>query len=342
MNKGKFFIWCAVKRHLDSSSIAHTRIRYDYLFRWLGRRKLTAETAEEFILGLRERGLRNATLNGYIRIIRLIDDFERHNEKDSNLLKNIDYFPKQKKIPTILTIEEIESIINAELPFFENRRGMNEERSKKLNATYKNSIWFLAATGCRYEEMASLKVENLQLGLNSNYVIFKNTKTDDDREVPLPPTLSESLKQHIENKKPSDLVFTSLKGNHMAEQTFNPHLRKKVQIGGITNKHVHAHVFRYSFIMEHIKRGTGHLTISKLVGHRDANTTLGYTRYDREELIKGAENHPFFSRNIEPQKLIDKIGEIVERLPTKTDPRFLQKVIKTSKSIIVEIVLSEC
>lgn len=347
MKKNKFFIWCTVKRHLSKGSLKHTRIRYDYLFRWLGRKRLSVDTAEELILYLREKGLRNASINGYIRVLKLIDDYERENQKNLNLLKKIDYFPKQNRTPTILSFDEIEAIINADIPFNNYVRdgiatsgkystGRLEERHKFINETYRLSIWFLASTGCRIDEMASLTVENLMLGLNNDWVKFKDTKTMEDRDVPIPPRLAEELKEFIVNKKPNDLVFISSLGNKLVEQTFNRFLRKKVEIAGI-KKHVYAHCFRNSYIMEHIRRGTGNLTISKLVGHRDANTTLGYTRFNTDDLIAGAENHPFFSRSLEPQKIMDKVCDIIDSLPSKTDPRFITKLTKTPCSVLVEI-----
>lgn len=313
----------------------HTRVRYDYLFRWLGKRKLTPQKAEEFILYLREKGLRNSSINSYIRVINLIDIYERENRKDLNLLKGISYFPKQKRVPTILSIDEIESIlsINIDYKYLKKDYLLDSER---LNQNYKMAIWMLAATGCRFDEMASLRKGNLRLGLMKGFVIFKDTKTLEDRQVPLPPDYVEKLKEFVKKKKPNDLCFTSATGHKIVEQTFNPELRRRVELANIT-KHTYAHCFRNSFIMEHIKRGTQHLTISKLVGHRDPKTTLGYTNYTYDILEKGAENHPLFSRSLNIEKIINKIAETIEDWPIKDDARFERRVEKRQNSLLVEV-----
>lgn len=351
MNTNKFFVWCAVKRHLSQGSMRTTKTRWNYLEHWLGRRKLTSKIAEQFVLYIREKGLRNASINSYIRIFKLIDVFERENGRNLNLLKHIEYFDKQRKIPTILSFEEIEAIINTEIPFTwyatggrissgKYSSGRLEERHKFINRTYRLAIWFLAATGCRIDEMASLTKENLSLGINDNWVTFKDTKTMDDRDVLLPPRLGEELKEHTKDKKPDELVFVSSLGNKLVEQTFNVFLRKKVELAGV-QKHVYAHCFRNSFIMEHIRRGTGHLTISKLVGHRDPKTTIGYTRYDRSDLIRGAENHPFFIRYLTKERILEKAGEYVQKCPGMDDPRFTSRIEKMANKILVEIVLTK-
>lgn len=335
MHKDKFLVWCAVKRHLDKSSIYHTKIRYDLLFKWLGRKKLTADTAEEYILYLREKGLKNASINSHIRVINLIDIYERENGKDTNLLRKISYFPKESSTPTFLSVEEIEAIIRVKKDYSKYPyKGYGHD----IDRTYRNAIWFMAGTGCRYDEMASTLVQNCFLGIGQGYVFFPKeiTKTNEDRTVPLPPLLAEELKDFIKNKKPGDLIFTTSTGRKIAEQCFNPELRKRVELAGI-NKHVTSHDFRHSYVQTHRRSGTDILTLSKLVGHKDPKTTLGYDKFDLEDLIKGAENHPLFSRYVSTDKIITRIKEAIDKFPIKYDPRFDYKIEEQKDSIVFTV-----
>ncbi len=341
MNKERFFVWCTVKRHLSAASLRHTRVRFNYFFRWLGEKKLNPRSAESFVLHLREKGLRNASINGYIRVLKLVDAFERENGKDLNLLKLIDYFPKQRRVPTILSIDEVEALLQTKFcpPVKIGKKGGILGRKPAYDErTFKLSLWVLVSTGCRFDEMASLKKENLFLGIGEGWVEFRDTKTLDDRKVPIPPLLVEMLKEYLKNKSPTDLVFVSSSGNKLVEQTWNPYLRLHAQNAGLSGKHIHAHCFRNSYIMEHLRRGTDPLTIAKLVGHRDVNTTLGYTKYEYDDLLRGAENHPLFSKSLTTQKIITKIKEAVEKWPVKNDPRFELKVVSSENRLAVEIV----
>lgn len=291
MNKNKFFVWCLIKRHLGKNSIKHTRIRYDFLCRWLGQRKLTADATEKFILYLRERGLRNSSINSYIRVINLIDIYERENNKDLNLLRKICYFPKQKRTPAILSQEEIEKLLSVDLHYAP--RNLSIGLNINLNLTYKLILYVIASTGCRIEEALSLKKEHLQFGINTGWVLFKDTKNLWDRKVPLPPIVIEPLKNFVLLKKPADYIFLSTRGHKIATQSFEEDLKKRAEAAKL-QYHIYPHCFRNSYIREQRRSGTDILSLAKLVGHRDPKTTFGYDLFDEDDLLKAAQNHFFF------------------------------------------------
>jgi len=334
MQKGDFFNWLATSRHLSRGSLRTTEIKWNFVQKWLSGRRLKHGLVEDFILSLRTRGCKNSTINGYIRVFALLDAYHKARGVSSEYVKGIEYFPKTTHVPTILSIEEIESIINSKIIRCQSQ-GMSPERNLYLNRMSRLAVWFLAATGCRINEMASLTKERLYLGM-LNYAQFTDTKTYLDRRVPLPPLLASDLSDWVKDKSPKDLVFTSSLGNKLVEQTFNPILREKVQNAGV-NKHVYAHCFRNSYIMEHLKCGTDVLTIAKLVGHSDVNTTMGYTKFNYEMIEKGAENHPLFARTLTTQKVVQKIAQTVETWPVLTDRRFSFRKEIRENSILIEI-----
>lgn len=336
MPKKKFLIWCTLKRHLGRNSLQTTIIRYDCLFRWLVKRKLTAKNVEGFVLSLRQKGLRNASINSYIRVVHLLDIYHREQGKDLNLLRHVSYFPKQKRVPTILSIEEIEALLTVDLTYAR-RNGATPDQTDRLNETYKFAIWTLAATGARYEEVMTLKKENLHLGIIEGFIDILDPKNAEDRRVPLPPVLIMRLKDFTTALRPNQYVYTTTSGSPIPQQNFNPDLRRRAALAGLSDKHVHAHCFRNSYIMEHLRRGTDPLTIAKLVGHRDVNSTLGYTKYDYDDILHGAENHPMFSRSLTPEKIIEKIADSIGKWPTRHDPRFATRVEKRDNSLLVEV-----
>lgn len=337
MDEHDFFNWLAVSRHLSAGSLRTTRVRFNYLRNWLAGRELNPTLVQDFILECRDRKLKNSTINGYIRIFTLFDKFYAAKEIKSELTKGMEYFPKNYRVPTILSVDEIQAIVNAPL-VREASFVLPAERLAKLSLTMKLAVWFLGATGCRIDEMASLTKSNLYLGLDCNYAQFVDTKTYLDRKVPLPPTLAFELQDYVKEKKPKDLVFLSPLGNKIVEQTFNKYLREKVEMAGV-NKHVYAHCFRNSYIMEHLRCGTDVLTIAKLVGHADVNTTMGYTKFNYGMLEKGAENHPLFARALTTEKLLKRIVETIEKWPILLDHRFSFRREIRPNSILFEIYL---
>lgn len=335
MGKKKFLTFCAIRRHLSNSSLAHTEIRYDYLMRWLGKRRLSPELAEEFVLHLRQKNLRNTSINGYIRVLWLIDLYYRENDNDLRLLRKIDYFPKQKRVPTILTPQEVEAILNVHIDY-QGRSGITKVQADKLDELYSLAIWMLASTGCRFDEMASLKKENIQVGITEGYVLFKDTKTKIDRRVPLPPQYVMRLKPYLALKAPSDLAFPSTSGIKLSGPTFNPNLRHRVKAAGIVNKHVHAHCFRNTFIMEHVRKKSDLLAVMLLVGHKDPKTTMEYTTYNDSLLLETAQNHFLFQEAIPEETLLSKAVETVRSI-FDGDGRFIQNVKKENGAVTIQI-----
>lgn len=306
MDRGKFFVWCAVSRHLAKNSLKHTRIRYDYLFRWLCSKKLNSGTTEEFILHLRDKGLRNVSINSYIRVINLIDIFERENGKDYNLLKKVNYFEKEKRTPCILTLNEIKRILTVVIKFI--NRG-----SFDCFENYNLALWVIASTGCRLEEGLNLKKCDIFLGNDRGYCIFKNTKTYNDRKTPLPPILIPRLKEHLATKKAEDLAFTTSLGHKIPAQIMESYWKKCCEKIGLT-KRPRIHDLRASYIMEHYRNGTKFTDIQNLVGHVRADTTLGYMKFEEEALFEAAQNHGFFSTAITAQWLAKRVRGFVENI----------------------------
>lgn len=247
------------------------------------------------------------------------------------MLKKIAYFPKQKRVPTILTIDEIESILSIDIDYAAKKSFIAD-----TNANYKLIWWIIASTGCRLEECLSLRKTDINLGIENGYVEFKDTKTDEDRRVPIPPILIYKLKEHLKNKKPDQLALTSSTGKKIASSLAEEDLKRRVMKASV-EKHIYPHCFRNSYIMEHLRQGTDPLTIAKLVGHRDVNSTLGYTKYNYDDLLRGAENHPLFSRSISTQKILQKARETFDKLPIKHDPRFTYKIQESKNNLTIEI-----
>ena len=333
MDEKAFITWCTVRRGLSPSSVIHTEIRLKYLTKWLVQRSLTPEAIEEFIAYLIQRRLRNSSVNGYLRVIYLIDLFHKENGVELNLMKRVAYLPKQERVPTIMTIDEIEALLAASPP----ERGRLGRKSAYTDELFKLTLYIMASTGCRFDEMASLKKESLSLGLDDSWILFKDTKNKQDRRVPIPSILSYKLSAFVRDKGPTEYIFLSHNGNKLNQSTYNPILRNYADNAGLSGKHIHSHAFRHSYIMEHRRQGTDPLTVAKLVGHNDVNSTLRYGRWDYEQLLKGAENHPLFSKNISPHKILSKLENVFDNLGLTKDIRFIVRKEKLAKLLKFEI-----
>lgn len=310
VDKTTFFTWCATKRKLAKSSMKHTRIRYDVLIRWLAEKPLSVETAQGFISYLIEAGKANATINSYIRVINLIDIYERDHTTDLNLMKDISYMDKIRRSPTIFTEHEVDRILSATVTY-QNRA----IKGSQLNLIYHLVTYIIFSTGCRLEESLGLLVDDIIIGEES-YVNIKNNKYRTiknklERQTPIPnyPLLSEFLK----GRNGGELAFTTSRGNKIPAQCMERDWALRLKSARILKK-AHIHDVRNSYIMEHIRNNTQLLYISNLVGHKDPKTTLWYTAFNQKELQLAASNHHLYKAQLSPEKKLIKVREKLEKV----------------------------
>jgi site-specific recombinase XerD len=319
MNKNAFLAWCVTKRNLKKSSMKHTRIRLSLFYKWLGQKKLSYDSVAAYALYLREKGLKNVSINSHLRVLRLIDIYMRDFHEDLNLFKKTSYMKKQKRIPVIFTQKEISAILEVELPY--TKRFKQEGWEIDLNRNL--ALWVVAATGCRINECLSLRKCDIAIGIEKSCIIIQGrgaefeVKNDLDHKVPLPQIVIIKLRKHLEKKKPTDLAFTTANAKKISLTSMEDDWKKRLAVAGITNGG-HIHDLRASFIMEHLRQGTQLPGISKLVGHKDVKTTMGYMAFDEDDLWKDAKNHPYFIQSESPleitNKLLDNMKKIKDEL----------------------------
>lgn len=297
MHREAFFSWCVSKRNLKKNSIKHTRIRYDLFYKWLGRRKLNYNIVAEYKLYLIEKGLQNPSVNSHLRVIRLIDIYEREFHTDLNLFKMIDYMPKTKRIPVILSREEQKKILSVKVDYA--KRFQQEGWEIDLNRNL--LLWVITATGCRSDEGRSLRKCDIILGLDNGFIKIQgredfSVKNDVNHKVPIPMVVIEKLRSFLEKRKPTELAFQTAAGNKLSSTSIEEDWKKRLKLAGITSN-PHIHDLRASFIMEHIRKKTPFPEISSLVGHKDIQTTFGYAAFNDEDINEAASNHYLFEES---------------------------------------------
>jgi integrase/recombinase XerD len=185
---------------------------------------------------------------------------------DEVLKKNIVTFksPKvPKKLPTVLTKEEVKRIIE-----------VTENEKHKL------MIMLLYSSGLRLSELINLKVGDLELDEKVGWV--RTGKGEKDRLFILSDKVVERIKKVIDGKRPEDYVFQGRKGK-ISERLVQKVVNLAAKKAGI-NKKVSPHTFRHSFATHLLEGGENIRMIQELLGHSSLNTTQVYTHISKEEL----------------------------------------------------------
>jgi integrase/recombinase XerD len=179
-------------------------------------------------------------------------------------------YPKdRRRLPTVLSQEEVSGLINAAGTLF--RRTL---------------LMTLYGTGMRRSELAHLKVGDI----DSQRMIIRVVagKGGKDRDLPLSPTLLETLREYWRWRKPKLYMFpTRTLGRRLdqpiSDKTVWIACSEAARRAGI-NKRVTPHTLRHSWATHLLEAGTDLRTIQVLLGHGDLETTAQYLHLSRRHL----------------------------------------------------------
>ncbi len=136
----------------------------------------------------------------------------------------------------------------------------------------KTQALFSALTGLRRSDIQKLIWEEVQHVKGSGYLIrFKQKKTGGSETLPI---TEQAFNLLGERKQPKDAVFTLIQATNQRE---NRYLTKWVLDAGISKK-ITFHCFRHTFATLQLSMGTDIYTVSKMLGHKDLNTTQIYAK----------------------------------------------------------------
>ena len=193
-----------------------------------------------------------------------VKTLKRHQFRDF-----LPYPRDRRRLPTVLSREEVSRLINAAGNLF--RRTL---------------LMTLYGTGMRRSELAHLKVSDI----DSQRMIIRvvEGKGGKDRDLPLSPALLEILREYWRWRKPRLYLLPTRTGRGTLDQPISD---KTVWIAcsdaarraGI-RKRVTPHTLRHSWATHLLEAGTDLRTIQVLLGHGDLETTAQYLHLSQRHL----------------------------------------------------------
>lgn len=324
MDGQDFERYISTKTSLSKNSIRHCLSRQKLFLLWLkeNNKELNKESAEEFFYDLKQQGRNNNTLNTYVFALRQYDNYLKDRGITSDFFGGFKSFKKYRPPIFILTQDEVEKIIN-----MGTLKKSRSERLEEHQFTLKTFRMFLAYTGCRYEEAASLPVKNLDI--TNGKVVLDHTKNGTSRNLYITTPLTTRLAKLIEGKEKTNFVFTNLKGKKLHAQDFSKDLRYAAQLAGVT-KRVHPHLFRHTY-GTNLYMATKDLGLVQLVlGHKDIKSTMIYIHIADEFVKKGMMRHPFIRSQVDPKIFINAVEEAIKNFKLDEDSRFDYLTVKNA------------
>ena len=219
-------------------------------------------------------------------------------EVDIGRLEGVTRAKKPKRLPTVLSRDEVRSVLNS------------------MDGTPRLVSCLLYGAGLRLLDGLRLRVQDVDFGMNE--LLIHDGKGGKDRRTMLPQSLVPLLKSHLEQVRqlhvndldqgygstwlPNALarkypnanrdwrwqyVFPSAKRwfdeeqkewrrHHLHESVIQKAVKQAVNSVGIMRK-VGPHTFRHSFATHLLEDGYDIRTVQELLGHKDVSTTMIYT-----------------------------------------------------------------
>ena len=192
---------------------------------------------------------------------------------DINPCENIDRPKMKKRLPDVLTVNEVDKLLDIPLHTKEDYRD-------------KAILEVLYATGIRISELTNLKMQDVDF---TNKVVRVFGKGSKERIVPINKYALKYLGMYLDIRgsllkgKLNDYIFLNNKGNAISRESFGLELNKIVKKQGL-NKRVTPHMLRHSFATHMLNQGADLRSIQELLGHSDISTTTIYTHVSNEKV----------------------------------------------------------
>lgn len=189
----------------------------------------------------------------------------------------------RRKLPNILTIEEVDNLLDIKLntPFDYRNKAMLE---------------LMYSSGLRVSELVDLKLSDVDLDNGYVRCLGKGKK---ERIVPIGEIALEYLKTYINNYRTSmkkgyytENIFLNNHGKNITRQGFFLIIKNIAKEKNI-DKNITPHMLRHSFATHLLNNGANLRTIQEMLGHSSITTTQIYTNVSND-IIK--ENYELYKR----------------------------------------------
>lgn len=217
------------------------------------RQKANEEKIKEFLLYIKDKGYSPQTLNLYLNAIK----FFYFNIEKRPCKIDIKFSRKSKKLPIVLSRQEIASIID---------NIKNKKHKLLISLSY--------GAGLCVSEAIELRTKDILP--DEGVIHIKEAKGKKDRITVLPEQLKEELKNLIAEKDKNIFVFESERGGKLTSRTAQKVFETALKKSGI-KKDATFHSLRHSFATHLLENGVDVRYVQELLGHANIRTTQIYT-----------------------------------------------------------------
>ncbi len=193
---------------------------------------------------------------------------------EKNPVFDISLERSEKKLPQILTSEEVELLLDQ--PKCTDMKGYRDRAMLEL----------LYATGIRVSELISMNIDDVKLSAG----IVKCSTHGKERFIPMYPAAIRAVSDYINLVRgqmiaspTEEALFVNVNGERMTRQGFWKVIKHYQETAKI-DKDITPHTLRHSFAAHLLENGADLRSIQEMLGHADISSTQVYAQLVKKQL----------------------------------------------------------
>jgi integrase/recombinase XerD len=210
--------------------------------------------------------LESNSINGRKHKICALKLFYKLTIKQPKKLEYIEYPRSEKKLPIILSQQEIQKMFDV-----------------CGNLKHKTILALLYSCGLRVSELINLKWQNIDRQRRVINVV--NSKGNKDRQVMLDDDLIDLLIKYFRKYQPKNYVLNGQNCEKYSAESIRNVVKQMAKSAGV-NKRVYAHLIRHCCFTHMAENGTDINLIQRIAGHGDVKTTNIYLHLSTNHISK--------------------------------------------------------
>lgn len=235
----------------------------------------TQTDLDAFVLYMEKNNFASSTISRNVASVRALYQylFREHLIED-NPAENLRPPRVEKKIPEILTVEEVDALLRQ--PDSDTPKGMRDKAMLEL----------LYATGMRVSELIHLEMGDVNLTMG--YITCQ--EGGKERIIPINHASRRALKRYFGKAREALVkgtgtasLFTNCSGHAMSRQGFWKMLKGYAKAAGIKGD-ITPHTLRHSFAVHLLQNGADVKSVQEMLGHSDISTTQAYLHLNANKL----------------------------------------------------------
>ena len=273
----EFKIYLKIERSLSKNTILSYMYNIDNYINYMKKpvNKISEEDIKKFVIYLNNNNCSNKTISHYLSVIKEYHNFLLINDYvNKNIVENIDHPKLAKYLPKVLSVDEVEKLLNIKL---ENEY---DYRNKAM-------LELMYSCGLRVSELINLKLSDINI--NECY-LRTITKGNKERIIPIGEIALSYLIKYIDEyrskfikKYINDYLFLNSRGNSISRVGFFKVLKNIIKLQGI-KKDISPHTLRHSFATHLLEYGADIKSVQELLGHSNIKTTEIYTHISNKKI----------------------------------------------------------